>query len=830
MTAWARTQLLIAFANNPFDSVMTWTDSTPDLRADSPVKITQGRNNELSKFDTGSLSFVLNNRKRRYDPSNTANVAPWAGNIKTQKPCQLQCEYPWFPGLLPDESLKNTGWINQFNSGSVGPVNTDGYLDPYLQPPAALNWTCTAAGNATINGPQIAWAANDIITFHCRVKCYTNARSMQVGFNCFNSIGTFLGTVSGTALAAGSTGVWYGPAICSGTTLAGTTSVIPWIQALSAAINDVFGADALILDRASAWKQKTMSYVYVDDWKMKYHAMDQTVEVKGSDALKIFSTKDINSIGYQNAVVALAPTTYYRLYEPVNYNGQVVPDLGSANASAVIRQTPTWGLPGPLLADLGTAVGMTSDPTLGGWIDLGTTSCLTGTGQWAMMGWVQTPSVNAGGSNRWFQQSPSGDSRGNAGFINIYYTDTASPPHTHSFSTLYYPNWPSTTGAITLGFNFQPPTLPGKPAGSGTFYDGAWHFVVIKRATDGITYSVYVDGVQVKATVTSGIQSGLNAQSSGIMNLPVARSLIGGGNDSPMFDGQLAEVAFFTGANAANVTPAAITNLYNIAQKAWSSQSPGQRIGVVADTLGFPAGLRNIDAGTAQLMPQTTSLALTNALDYSHYVEDSENGWLLIDSGTLRFIGRQTFLLPPYNTAQYLFGDGGGAELPFENWEPDFNDTLLYTEAEGSRQGYNTLIVYADPTNTSASGKRTISRTNLLNASDPEVLNILQYLLQQYKTVKLRATKMIINPMQNDGLWQAIFGMKIGTMVQVNIRPEPAASPMMTFFGRIQKFDHTIGKKSWKTEVTLGAADIQPYVILDDATYGKLDQGNMYAY
>jgi hypothetical protein len=297
-----------------------------------------------------------------------------------------------------------------------------------------------------------------------------------------------------------------------------------------------------------------------------------------------------------------------------------------------------------------------------------------------------------------------------------------------------------------------------------------------------------------------------------------------------MFDGQLAEVATFTGANAANVTPAAIANLYSIAQKAWSGQSPGQRIGVVADTVGFPSGLRNLDAGVAQLMPQTVSLATTNALDYSHYVEDSENGWLFIDAGVLRFIGRQTFLLPPFNSPQYTFGDGGGAELPFEDWEPDYNDTLLYTEAQGSRSGYDTLIVYADPTNTSSSGKRTLSRTNLLNTTDGEVLNILQYLLQQYKTVKLRATKMIINPANNDALWQAIFGMKIGTMVKVNIRPEPAGSPMMTFFGRIQKFDHTAGKKAWKTEVTLGAADIQPYVILDDAVYGKLDQGNMYAY
>lgn len=54
-------------------AIPAWTDVTSDVRSFS---VSRGRDTELSEFDAGSCTIVLDNRDRAYDPNNNAAIKP----------------------------------------------------------------------------------------------------------------------------------------------------------------------------------------------------------------------------------------------------------------------------------------------------------------------------------------------------------------------------------------------------------------------------------------------------------------------------------------------------------------------------------------------------------------------------------------------------------------------------------------------------------------------------------------------------------------------------------------------------------------------------------
>jgi len=76
----------IALAAAPFDPIagLTWTDISAyawleNSPGGSPISITRGRQFELDKIQAGTLTLLLDNRDRRFDPDNVAS--PYAPNI-----------------------------------------------------------------------------------------------------------------------------------------------------------------------------------------------------------------------------------------------------------------------------------------------------------------------------------------------------------------------------------------------------------------------------------------------------------------------------------------------------------------------------------------------------------------------------------------------------------------------------------------------------------------------------------------------------------------------------------------------------------------------------
>lgn len=104
-------QVQIAFATNP-TSAPTWTDVTNDVRSFS---IKRGRQHELDRIEAGSLTLVLDNRDRRFDPTYVSG--PYYGNVLPLRKVQISAT---FGGVTYDLF---TGFIQAW------PMTTPGAFD-----------------------------------------------------------------------------------------------------------------------------------------------------------------------------------------------------------------------------------------------------------------------------------------------------------------------------------------------------------------------------------------------------------------------------------------------------------------------------------------------------------------------------------------------------------------------------------------------------------------------------------------------------------------------------------------------------------------------------
>ena len=97
------TQVYIAFNDGPYVASPTWTQVTTYVRQ---INIQRGRQNELSDFESGNATVVLDNRDRRFDPFYTSG--PYYGTGTSLVPRrQIKIEatissvtYPVFRGFI----------------------------------------------------------------------------------------------------------------------------------------------------------------------------------------------------------------------------------------------------------------------------------------------------------------------------------------------------------------------------------------------------------------------------------------------------------------------------------------------------------------------------------------------------------------------------------------------------------------------------------------------------------------------------------------------------------------------------------------------------------
>lgn len=234
----------------------------------------------------------------------------------------------------------------------------------------------------------------------------------------------------------------------------------------------------------------------------------------------------------------------------------------------------------------------------------------------------------------------------------------------------------------------------------------------------------------------------------------------------------------------------------------WISERSDLRIVRVLDSIGWPSAKRDLDTGAATLAAMTSVTDL-NALSHLQAIAQSENGLIVIQGdGDFEFQNRTARASSPYDTSQATFGNGAG-EMKIHDIEFSYDDTFIYNDVRLTRDT-GTEQPAGDVDSQTTYGKRTLSRTGLLNSTDADVLTVAQTLRDKYKTPRLRVESITIRPRSDPAnLWPKVLSYGLSTRITIHLT---TASAGINDEYHIEGIEHRFQPGLWETQWQLSKA------------------------
>lgn len=378
--------------------------------------------------------------------------------------------------------------------------------------------------------------------------------------------------------------------------------------------------------------------------------------------------------------------------------------------------------------------------------------------------------------------------------------------------------------------DFELATWVGIPSGIATVgsfdFDDEPHLLVanVSVAADTLTQELWVDGIYYGSnTETCSTLFGTATPDLAANSVAVGGFVADLGYCS-VNAGLYSHVAIWDRV----LTSAEVAALY-VAGRGSVSETPGDRIarylsyGWAGETYVNP-GLSTM--GVNALAKRTALLAACQD------VALTENGNFWADSaGVVRFAGRDERYqsLTPVLT----FGeDAAGGEYPYgEGVTYDSDPMRIYNEVTVTNSGG---IVARRTDATSIKRFFPNSYERAINvADDNEAIAAAQWILNDHKDPQQRVAALTLDPASNPTLWPVVLGLEIGDRVTVKTRPKAANSGAgFTMSGDyfIESISHDsidMDAGVWRTSLTMSPVPALQAFILDDATYGVLDDATL---
>ncbi len=256
-------------------------------------------------------------------------------------------------------------------------------------------------------------------------------------------------------------------------------------------------------------------------------------------------------------------------------------------------------------------------------------------------------------------------------------------------------------------------------------------------------------------------------------------------------------------------------------------EDAGARLNRILDSIGCPAGQRDIDTGIATLTATTLD---GGALDEARHVARAEVGDLwATPAGLIRFRNRYApYLDAAAATVQATFGSGGGAELPFVGTLGVSYDRSQLINLVRARRDDDLATVYevGDTVSRSRYGDRAHEQLDLPFATDGEVTGWAGYVIGRDAQPKLRFDSLEVDVRADkDGLYPQILARDFGDRIAVVRRPPGVAADTREV--HIRGVRHAfVAPDEWKTSWELEPASSANPLILDDLVRGELDATN----
>lgn len=332
--------------------------------------------------------------------------------------------------------------------------------------------------------------------------------------------------------------------------------------------------------------------------------------------------------------------------------------------------------------------------------------------------------------------------------------------------------------------------------------------LTVSVAGTAITVNVATDGAGAATSTAADVMSVLNTN---VNSSALIVAALASGNDGTGIVTALAATALAGGT--------------------FVQQLSGARINAALDAVSHLAAERSIDAGQSVIPASTFDPEeAVKVLDHVQDVAvDAELGlFFMRGDGFAIFRDRHALLKVPYTTSQGVFSDKPvGSELPYADIVPINEARKIVNDWTITREGDATGVQKVDPTSQldyfPRADAKTILVTSVAEAEAQAEFRLARTKepLQRYERVKLR-------PGDNTNLWKQVLGREIGDRITVKESP-PGGGSANVEDAHIQgiqlECDQNAGDAT--CEWSLFGADASGYLVLDDATNGKLDTGKL---
>ena len=249
---------------------------------------------------------------------------------------------------------------------------------------------------------------------------------------------------------------------------------------------------------------------------------------------------------------------------------------------------------------------------------------------------------------------------------------------------------------------------------------------------------------------------------------------------------------------------------------ATAGQTTGTRIGKILDQIGWPVGMRDIDAGqtTVQADPGT----LRTSLGAMQLVTSTEYGSLYMDGfGNLVFQDRALTSSSVAGTPVVFNDNGTGISYNNALWKLD--DTLVFNKASITRTGGTAQVAF----NQASIDKyflHSYQEQNLLMETDAEALNNAQAFVASRQETSIRCDAVTLD------LYTANYDAGITAALDldffdpITITTTQPGSSTLTKTLQVFGVSHDIKPSAWKTTLTTLEPIIESFIIGTD--YGIL--------
>jgi hypothetical protein len=249
-----------------------------------------------------------------------------------------------------------------------------------------------------------------------------------------------------------------------------------------------------------------------------------------------------------------------------------------------------------------------------------------------------------------------------------------------------------------------------------------------------------------------------------------------------------------------------------------AGQLSGTRINKILDQIGWPASMRDVDAGQTTLLADPGSPR--TALEAMQTVELSEYGSLYVDANGEFVFQDRAFTTSSVDGTPVVFNDDGtGIEYFNAIWL--LNDVLIYNSAEITRTGGATQTAINQPS-IDKYFIHSYNQQNLLMDSDAEALNYAQAYVASRAETTTRCDAIILDLYTDNYNAGITAALDLDFFDPVTITTTQPGSSALIKTLQVFGVAHSITPNSWKTQFTTLEPIIDGF-ILDSTLSGILD-------